>query len=130
MGVRFPGGGTTANLGNYPASGAETIIFTTPPVSISIDFAPVFILWYYSLAVGAGTTSILVRIRRGAALTSLLINNAGVQAVTAATNTITAGLWVDTPGAVAAVQYSLSVSGTGTTGAAAFIDGGMLAFSL
>lgn len=130
MGVRYPSVATIAALGIYGAAGAEAIVFTTPPLNISLDFAQVILLWYVQFNTGAGTTSYVPRIRRGAALTGALVNIANAVVCTAATVTSFSGVYVDTPGAVAGQQYSLSLSGNATTGAAVFADGSLLAFAL
>src|SRR5258708_3089060 len=116
MGVRFPSVSTTTILGTLPANGAETIIATTPPLNLPLDFAQVILLWYFLGNSGASTTALNFILRRGTTVAGTLINVISGALVTAASGVRFSGCYVDTPGAVAGQQYSLSESGVGTTG--------------
>lgn len=131
MGVRFPSVFTTTLLGTVPSNGAETIILTTPPLNLPLDGAQVFLGWYLTPTAGAGSTGAVVTIRRGALLTSpVVLPGPTGTVVTAGAGATLAGWWVDTPGIVGGQQYTLTVSGAGTTGAWTMNQGCLLAFVL
>ena len=117
MGVRFPSVASSIFIAAPPASGAETVAVTTPPLTLPLDFAQVLLWWYVELVVGAGTTNCTQKLRRGASTASLLIITGAALTVTAGNTVGFTGLFVDNPGAVAGVQYSIAFLGTGTTGA-------------
>ncbi len=130
MGVRLPSVASTTILASVPATGAETVIATSPPINISLDFAQVLIWWYVNTGSGATTTAITARIRRGTTLAGALVNIASAVLVTAAAGSELTGCYPDTPGAVAEQQYSLTLSGTGTTGAMTTSDVAIIVFML
>ncbi len=130
MGVRYPSVSTTTILGTLPANGAETIIATTPPLNLPLDFAQVILLWYFLGNSGASTSALVFNLRRGTTLAGTLINVSSGSGVTAAAGVRFGGCYVDTPGAVAGQQYSLSELGVGTTGAGVSNDVCMIAFAL
>ncbi len=130
MGVRFPSGGTNTILGSVPATGAETVLFTTPQLILPLDFAQVFLFWELVHTIGTGTTSYTVRLRRGTTTGGTLINIANSTNTTAGNNVRASGCYTDIPGAVTGQQYSLSVSGVATTGAFTTLDGTLIAFAL
>jgi hypothetical protein len=130
MGVRFPSVATTTILGTLPSNGAETIIATTPPLTIPLDFAQVILLWYFLGNSGASTSALLFLLRRGTTVAGTLINVSSGSLVTAAAGVRFSGVYVDTPGAVAGQQYSLSEIGVGTTGAGITNDVCLIAFAL
>lgn len=90
---------------------------TTPPVILPFDFSAVIILWLVVDTIGLTTTGNTTFIRRGAALTSPQVYTTGVVLVTAATAISFSGFCVDSNPGAAMPQYSLSMAGTGTTGA-------------
>jgi len=122
MGVRFPSVFTTTSLGVLAANGAETIIATTPPLTLPLDFASVFLHWWFAGSSGNGTTGLSVAIRRGVTLAGTLITAAAAVLVTANNIVNVAGCFVDTPGAVAGQQYTLTLTGTATTGVGTTLD--------
>ncbi len=130
MGVRYPSVAVTGPGAAYPASGAETVILTTPPLNIPLDFAQVFLHWYIVYGVGTSTTGITMRLRRGTTTGGTLMNTGNLVQVTGGTGVIVSGCFVDTPGAVAAQQYSLTIAGTATAGAGTYGEGCMLAYAL
>lgn len=130
MGVHNASVGTIAGLGIYGAAGTEIIVFTTPPLNIPLDNSQITLAWYLQFNTGAGTTSYALRIRRGNALAGALVNILNQVACAAATVISCGGVYVDTPGAVGGQQYSLTLAGTGTSGAATFGDGSLIAFVL
>lgn len=131
MGVRFPSIASTTFVGPLPASGAETVILTSPPLTLPLDFSQVIILWGCSILAGTGTTQFLFQLRRGTTAAGALLNpqSWGVQ-ITAGNPDSCSGVYVDTPGAVTGQQYSLTAIQTGATAAGTFRDGSIVAFAL
>lgn len=117
MGVRNSSVASNTILASVPATGAETVLVTSPPINLTLDGAQLLIFWYLRHTIGAGTTSTLVRLRRGTTTGGTLINVAVGNVVTVGDTPVLSGVYPDTPGIVAEQQYSLSASGVGTTGA-------------
>jgi len=109
---------------------AEAVIATTPPLNISLDFSQIIVIWYFVLFTGATTTSLIVLLRRGTTITGTLVNVSLGDGVAAGVNLRRSGVYVDTPGAVAGQQYSLTLTQTGATGNGALNDVCLIAFSL
>jgi hypothetical protein len=116
MGARFPTAFTTTFIASVPASGAETVICTTPPLILPYDGALVFIDWEASFLIGTGTTLATIKVIRGT--TTAAPHIAGpAQTVVAGNNVVLSGNWVDQGAGPSEPVYSLSAAGTGTTGA-------------
>lgn len=131
MGVRYPTVATKTFIGPLPASAVETIILTTPPLNLTLDFSQVQIFWYATMTAGTGTSSLIFQLRRGTSLTSPQINAANwAHTLAAASSAVMSGCYFDVPGPVAGQQYTLTVSQTGATAAGTFNDGALLAFAL
>lgn len=131
MGVRFPSVQSNTFIGPLPASGAETVVLTTPPLTLTLDFAQVILLWAFTFVAGTGTTSCSFRLRRGTTVSGALINLQVPNApAVAAANANYSGTYFDTPGAVAGQQYSLTIVQNGATAAGTFPDGALIAFAL
>src|SRR5437868_6296431 len=110
MGVRLPSVVSTTILNSPILTTAETIVVTSPAINLSLDFQALLIFWYANIAAAASTTSVIARLRRGAALTGTVINVASLTVATASAGFSTSGCYVDTPGAVAGQQYSLTLA--------------------
>ena len=130
MGARFPSVFSNTILANVPATGAETIVLTTPALTLPFDGAAVFLIWSYAAAMGTGTTAATPKLYRGTSLTAPLL-------LTGPPNTVVAGntvslpfVFVDVNPGPAAPQYSLSFLGSNTTGAWGAGSGALLAFAL
>jgi hypothetical protein len=131
MGVRFPSVQTNTFIGPLPASAVETVVLTTPPLTLPLDGATVLLLWSIQITGGATTTATSVQIRRGTSTAGPVVSaGAWLFVMTAGQRYTVSGWYFDTPGAVAGQQYSLTVSQTAATGAGTWIDGAMLAFAL
>jgi len=130
MGVRLASAFSSTMIANVPASGAETVILTTPTIGLTLDNAAVLIVWYLNQGIGTGTTTASARLRRGTIVSGTLINLGPFLSVTAGANANFNGCYFDTPGIVGQVQYSLTLQGTGTTGAFSNGDGCIIAFVL
>jgi hypothetical protein len=131
MGVRFSSVVTTTLVNAVFTGAAETIILTSPPISPSLANGAMLIVWFANVQTGPTGTQLRTLLRRGGALTSTLINpnTLGVP-VTANVQQQASGCYVDFPGDVAGVQYSLTLQQVGATGNGAFSDAAMIVFSL
>lgn len=124
MGYRLASVFSTTFIGPLPAGAAETLVFTTPPISLPVDNTFVQLDFMCVILTGASTTALVYLIRRGTLVTSPLVTPTGIQdAAAAVTEVVTAGMWVDSPGAVGGVQYSLTVQQTAATAAGTFATG-------
>lgn len=130
MGVRFPGLGNTTIVTPAIAAAGETVLFTSSPLNLSLDFQQVMIFWFINWTVGTGTTSTAFRIRRGTTITATSVT-ANLTVTTAASSFASfSGCYIDSPGAVAGVQYSLTGNQTAGTGTASINDGCILVMAL
>ncbi len=130
MGVRATSVQSSTLLNATVAINAETIIVTSPPVSEPLDNAVVFLFWYMVHTVGTTGTVVRYLLRRGTTLATAIVN-----VVTSLTgvpgNTVTAsGVYFDSPGIVAGVQYSLTCQDIGSTATGAVQDGALLVMVL
>jgi len=123
MGVRFPGAGNITLVNTVVVTTAETVVLTSSPLNLALDFEQVLILWMLEFTMGTGGTLYQVRIRRGAALTSTLISTVLGEQVTAANSYLRSGCYVDTPGAIAGQQYSITFAQLAATANASIADG-------
>jgi hypothetical protein len=131
MGVRFPSVATNTFIGPLPANANETVVLTTPPLTLPLDGATVILPWMAYLTTGTGTTSIAYRIRRGTTTAGVLLNQNPWFFTSGPGNGLTVGGWYfDTPGAVAGQQYSLTIVQSAATAAAVWGDGALMAFAL
>lgn len=131
MGVRFPSVASTTFIGPIPANATETVILTTPPLTLSLDFSQVILLWSCSILAGTSTTSFVFRIRRGTTAAGTTIFQTSWPFTIAAGSTFSGGgSYVDTPGAVAGQQYSFTLVQTAATVAGTYNDGALIAFAL
>ncbi len=132
MGVRLPSVTTAPQLANVTVvTTAETIIATLPPFNISLDYAQILLFWWAMFTVGVGGTGVTVRVRRGAALTSPLVNIGNAILNPGAGNTINlSGCYADVPGAVAGQQYVLTVQQTAATANGTALDPAFIAIML
>lgn len=130
MGVRFPSVASTTILGSIGAAGAEIVIITTPPINEPIDNAQVLIFWAAWVSVGTGISSITARLRRGTTVSGTQVNVNGLQQGTAGQTQLYTGVYPDNPGVVAGLQYSLTMSAIGATGASTTNDACILAMVL
>ena len=131
MGVRFPSVSSNVLVSGVLVTTAETVICTTPQLTLPLDFAQVIILFFCALTTGVGTTNINWKIRRGTTVAGAVVAGPGVNLTAAAgTNPYVSGVAVDVPGAVAGQQYSLTLTQFAATGNGAVDDAVMLAFAL
>lgn len=99
-----------------PALAAETILLTLPP-SISLPQGVQVVLeGMVQLQAGTATTSVVIRCRRGAALTGALVGAALTHTLAAGANACIAFQFSDTPGEVAGQQYVVTAQQTAATG--------------
>jgi hypothetical protein len=130
MGVRFPGFGNNTIVTAVLGTNVETIAATSTLLNISIDFSQVMILWYVMFTPGVSSTGTTMRLRRGTAITGTQLNVNGVFPVTAGNVTISSGCYIDTPGAVAGQQYSVSLLTQAATANGTITDACIIAFAL
>lgn len=119
---------TSVQAGNLGLAGVETILITTPLVSVPKDTSSVFISGAFATVTGAATTRVSVFLRRGATLTSTLLfagwdtdigaNVAGVFPIS----------WFETVVNFAQVQYSLTATTVGATGGSTLVRGCLALF--
>lgn len=106
-------------LGNVVglSNAVETILATLPPLNPGLDAANVLLLAYFGVpSVGTGTTALVPRIRQGTTATGTVVNTALTKNSAAGNNEIITMVAIDTPGAVAGMQYVLTCTATGATG--------------
>lgn len=131
MGVRIGSTFSTTFIGPFPANNTETIVLTTGPVNLAVDNANVLLVWFFSILAGTGVTQIITQIRRGTQVSSPRVGISSFPSpATAAVSTSYSGCYVDTPGVVAAVQYTATIVQTGATAASSWNDGCLMAFVL
>jgi len=131
MGVRFPSVASTAIANALPATAAETVICVTPPLTIPLDFAQIFLSWMAAIQSQTGTTTLQMRIRRGITTAGALVGAAlWSQQSGAGNNALMSGFYVDTPGAVGGQQYCLTCAQNTATVAGTVADVSLIAFVL
>lgn len=131
MGVRLATVTSNTFVGPLPANATETVVLTTPPISMALDNAQVLILWDANITLGTSTTSLVFRVRRGITTAgALVIAAARTQTLAAGAGGQVCGWCFDSPGVVAGQQYCLTVVQTADTVAGVWNDGEMLAMVL
>jgi len=130
MGVRLPSVATKVIANAAVVTTTELQVVVTPPLNIALDFAQVLLFWYIALTVGAGTTAVAARLRRGVDVTGSQLTTFANVTVAANSALYLNGSYSDIPGAVAGVQYCVCILQTGATGNAAITDVSMIALML
>jgi hypothetical protein len=130
MGFRNPSASTILAAGSLAGNGAESAIWTTPPINIPLANTQLIIIWEFLGNVGNGTTNIAARIRRGAGITGAVVNSGNSFVVSPNTISKLNGCYVDVPGDIAGLQYTLTFTGTATTGVGTTTEGCMIVFCL
>jgi hypothetical protein len=129
-GGRVPFVFTTAVLSALQTN-AETAVLTTPPLNPGIDSAVVLLFGVYNIApAGTGGTTVTTRLHRGTTIAGFqLVVNTLVDAVAGA-NVAPSIVTVDTPGAVAGLQYTLSGQMTVASANSNVLSGCLVALAL
>jgi hypothetical protein len=130
MGVRFPSVQGRVPGGTNIGVNVETVVATTPPLTIPLDFATVLLFWFIGHTVGATAASCSYFIRRGTTTGGTAVFGPLAQTVVAGNLVVAGGAAFDTPGAVGGQQYVLTCIDTGSTVAGAVGDAFLLAFAL
>ncbi|SRR6266496_1633491 len=91
----------------------ETAALTTAVVSSSLDGDSICIEGDLNMLTGATTTAVVVRCRRGVGIAGALVGVAETFTIGAAANVSISFQFVDSPGAVANQQYTITVQQTG-----------------
>jgi len=132
MGVRLPSVATPPQptITNIVTT-AETIVLTSPPLNIPLDFSQILLFWWLTMTVGTTTTAVFVRIRRGNALTGTNLFQVATTSTAAGGNALSlSGCYGDIPGAVAGQQYVLTIQQTAATANGQLNDGALIAVVL
>jgi hypothetical protein len=130
MGIHFGSVYSNVQANALPNSATETVVYQTAPLILAVDSARVFLRWFLSYIPGTGNTALAIRLRRGNAVTSPLVNVAAWQPTVAATvQVLFSGAYFDSPGMVE-TQYCLTLAQTGATVQGQLNDGFLLAFVL
>jgi hypothetical protein len=131
MGVRFPSVASNTLLAANAVNNAETAVVTTPLLVPSLDGATIILLGYVATsALGATTTSVAMRLRRGSGLGGIIVNVPQNTFGTAGNTFSWAFCYFDTPGAVAGQQYTLTFQANAATANTNFTDAALIAFAL
>lgn len=130
MGVRLPTAASITLTTTVLTQNTETAFVTTPPLNLPFDNAQVLLFWYCDIAVGGSTTAMRINVRRGVDITGTLINVGANRTVASANIREFSGVYIDTPGAVAGVQYTLTALQTSAAGNGVFNDGSLVAMVL
>ena len=99
-------------------------------MNLSLDFEQVLIFAYFNITPGASTTGVTGRIRRGNSTAAPLVSLANTITVVAAQSYHLAMVYIDTPGAVAGVQYTLTGQTIAQTAQATLADGCIIVMAL
>lgn len=130
MGVRLVSTASTTILGSPIVTNAETVIATSSLINLTLDFQQVLLVWRWSITTSAATISFQTRIRRGISTAGAQVNATDTMVPTAGSTNATGGCYVDTPGAVAGQQYSLSVQSVAASGNHVVTDVCLMVFAL
>lgn len=129
MGVRFPSVFSTTIVAS-PALAAETVVCTLPAINLPIDNAAVYIEWACGLTIGTSGVTLTPKIVRGAATGLTAINNPLAYTVVAANKYLFSFNWIDSPGVVAELVYSLTLTIGSGAAASTISEVAMWAFVL
>ena len=110
MGVRFPGVSSTVIQNATMTQGAEVVVATTPLLILPLDNALVYIMASILFAVGSTSSTYTPRFRRGTTTAGTQINTTQTPNCTATQGVNTYLHYVDVPGAVGQIQYSLTMA--------------------
>lgn len=130
MGVRLPSVASKVLANAALAGNGEAPVLISPPLNLSIDFEQVLIFCYFNITPGASTTGVTGRIRRGVDATGTLITLANTITVVAANSYQLAMMYIDTPGAAAGVQYTMTGQTIAQTVQATIADGCIIVMAL
>lgn len=114
------GNGTIVNAA--PVTTAETIVWQSPPATPRYDQDQWMIEGVLDFTTGTATTAVTLRLRRGTSLTSPVVGTAELDTVAAAVSQPVPFQFVDSPGAVAGLVYSLTYQATAATGNATIVS--------
>lgn len=129
MGVRFPSVQSTTILTSTLVTTTESVIVTTPPLTLPLDSAVVLLGFSANILGGTGVTGLSFNIRRGTLVSSTLVNAQGATFMSAGNAFEIGGMYFDTPGPAAGVQYSISVGQQSATANGTVRDVCLIAFA-
>lgn len=130
MGLHTPSTAVNWTQNVIATTTAETILFTSNPVNPPFDNSQLIITWNLIIVMSAGTTSVIIRLRRGLLITSPLVNQGAAQTQAASATQALAGSYSDLPGITAGVQYVLTMQNAGSSGNSTMTDGSLAVLSL
>lgn len=109
----------------------ETAVITTPPLNPPSDTAVVLAIGFYQMgAAGATTAGLATIIRRGADVTGVTLVPNGSVIVTAGNPYFASCMVMDTPGAVAGVQYTMTGRAISATANSTIVTSLLVALAL
>lgn len=132
MGVRLPSVFAVVAAAIQTTAAAETVAVITPPINIPLDSAAILLYWWLDALANTGATSGLFRIRRGSGLGGTVLQLAPQPDTfyIAGAGGQRGGCYVDVPGNVAEIQYTLTFQNTGQSGNGQIRDGCLIAMVL
>lgn len=101
--------------GGVQFQNAETVVFTLSPVLIPKDSLQILLLVSAQVTIGAGTTQITWRVRRGLTTADTNLFNYIVNPVTPGNVMGLSFMCIDLPIGAGVVSYALTGQGTGST---------------
>lgn len=117
MGYRLNTALTGAPSVTVVTTTTETIVATTPPVTLPVDNTIVLLAWYVDFTGGTAATAWTIRIRAGTLITSRQVFSSQAITITAGNVVFHSGSYADAgAGPAAGLVYSLSIQQTAATG--------------
>lgn len=130
MGSRLPSVQSAGIVNTNIVTNAETVIVTSPPFSPSFENQVILIFWKVVITVGASTTFLQGRIRRGTTTGGVQVNVVDATPATPAINNSLSGCYFDIPGVIAGQQYSFTVVCGNATANSTVTDACIIAMAL
>lgn len=130
MGVRFPGSGSKTLVTGSLTGPGQFVIVTSPLLSQSLAGQLVLIQWFFVFTASGTAPIIAYELRRGALATDTLVNVSRSCTEVAGVDICRSGCYVDAPGDIGNVQYSLVANITSGGAASTARDAAIIALAL
>ncbi len=117
-------------ISNVTGSGGESVISTTGFIIPVADSGAILVFWRCAFQAVAAILTAAINIRRGSAVTSALLYGTGSVTSSTATTWRQSGAFIDTPGAVGPVQYSLTINNITAGGSVTLTEQDIFALAL
>jgi hypothetical protein len=130
MGVHAVTKGTNTLVNTTIPTTTETLVCLLTFDALPIDFAQVLLIGQMLVIPGTATTLLQARIRQGNGTTGTSVGIADITGQTVGSGTGLCVLAIDTPGAVAGMQYSLTITQISATGAGSVNNATFMGFIL